>query len=64
MEEKDMRICKCCNKEVNRQEMNFTKDCYGITFRLVCFDCWKKLMEKGYDGEYYTEADECIDYDY
>ena len=23
-----------------------------------------ELMEKGYDGEYYTEADECIDDDY
>ncbi len=44
--------------------MNFTKDCHGIPFRLVCFDCYTKLMEKGYDGEYYDESDECIDYDY
>ena len=44
--------------------MEFTRDCHGITFRLVCFDCYEKLMEKGYDGQYYTEADECIDKDY
>ena len=24
----------------------------------------EKLMEKGYDGQYYSEADECIDEDY
>ena len=42
-----------------------TKDCHGIPFRKVCFDCYEKIMdEKGYDGEYYTELDECIDYDY
>ena len=23
-----------------------------------------KLMKKGYDGEYYSELDECIDCDY
>jgi hypothetical protein len=27
-------------------------------------DCYYKLMNKGFDGEYYTEADECIDWDY
>lgn len=59
MEEKDIRICPVCNKEVERNDMNFTRDCHGITFRLVCNDCWEKLMEKGYDGEYYSEADEC-----
>ena len=41
-----------------------TYDCHGIPFRYVCPDCYDKAMEKGYDGEYYTEADECIDYDY
>ena len=61
----DKRICPVCNREVDRSEMNFTKDCHGITFRLVCADCWDIIMmEHGYDGEYYTEADECIDYDY
>lgn len=64
MEEKDMRICPVCGKEVERKDMNFTRDCHGITFRLVCYDCWEKLMEKGYDGQYYSEADECIDEDY
>ena len=49
--EKDMRICPCCNREVERGEMDFTRDCHGITFRLVCFSCWDKLMKKGYDGE-------------
>lgn len=45
--------------------MLFTHDCHGIPFRLVCWDCYEKVMEeKGYDGEYYTEADECIDWDY
>lgn len=60
----DVRICPVCEKEVERNDMNFTRDCHGITYRLVCLDCWARLMAKGYDGEYYTEADECIDYDY
>lgn len=62
--EKDIRICPTCEKEVPREEMQFTHDCHGITYRLVCFGCYKKLMAKGYDGEYYTEADECLDEDY
>ena len=62
--EKDIRICQCCNREVERKDMEFTRDCHGIIFRLVCFDCYEKLMAKGYDGQYYTEADECIDEDY
>ena len=64
MEEKNIRICSYCKKEVERADMLFTTDCHGIPFRLVCFDCYEKLMQKGYDGEYYTEADECIDYEY
>ena len=59
----DIRECACCGKQVERNDMQFTRDCHGIPFRLVCMDCYNKLMEKGYDGEYYTEADECIDYD-
>lgn len=51
-------------EKLNVGEMDFTRDCHGITFRLVCFSCWDKLMKKGYDGEYYSELDECIDYDY
>lgn len=57
----DMRTCPVCGKEVKRSQMEFTRDCHGITFRLICWDCYDKLMEKGYDGQYYTEADECID---
>lgn len=64
MIEKDIRTCPICNKEVERNDMTFTKDCHGIPFRLVCYDCYDELMEKGYDGEYYTELDECIGYDY
>ena len=41
--------------------MTFTRDCHGITFRPVCFGCYEKVMAKGYDGAYYTEADECIE---
>jgi len=58
----DMRECPVCNKKVSRHDMLFTKDCHGITFRLVCYECYDKLMANGYDGEYYTEADECLDY--
>lgn len=61
----DTRICRICGREANREDMLFTYDCHGIPFRLVCWDCYNKVMEeKGYDGEYYTEADECIDWDY
>jgi hypothetical protein len=60
----DIRTCQVCGHHVDRREMLFTKDCNGIPFRLVCADCYDQLMAKGYDGEYYTEADECIDYDY
>ena len=61
MPENDIRTCPVCGKEVDRADMNFTRDCHGITYRLVCWKCYEKLMEKGYDGEYYTEADECLD---
>lgn len=60
----DKRLCPCCEREVDRANMDFTRDCHGITYRLVCTECWQKLMEKGYDGEYYTEADECIKEDW
>lgn len=62
--EKDVRICPVCRKQVERSEMNFTKDCHGIPFRLVCWDCWDQLMAGGYDGEYYNELDERIEPDY
>ncbi len=60
----DLRICPTCQQRVERNDMNFTRDCHGIPFRLVCVACYDKLMAKGYDGQHYTEADECLDYDY
>lgn len=58
-------ICPVCQKEYDRIDMMWTTDCHGITFRLVCEDCYEKIMdERGYDGEYYTDLDECLDYDY
>ena len=56
--------CPVCGKEFERGEMTWSYDCHGITFRLLCYDCWDKIWdEKGYDGEYYTSLDENI-YDY
>ena len=60
----DIRMCENCEREVKREDMLYTRDCHGITFRLVCYDCYNKLMAKGYDSEYYTENDENFDYDY
>ncbi len=31
--------CPVCGKAFQREDMLFTRDCHGITFRLVCFDC-------------------------
>lgn len=57
----DTRLCPVCNQEHERGTMSFTYDCHGIPFRLVCSGCYDKIMDsKGYDGEYYTEADENI----
>ena len=58
------RMCPVCGKEFDREDMTFTRDCYGIPYRLVCWDCYDEIMNHGYDGQYYTEADECLDYDY
>ena len=58
----DIRTCACCGKRVSREEMEFTTDCYGIPFRLVCFPCYEHLMDGGYDGQrYYDGIDECVD---
>lgn len=43
-EEKDIRICPCCGKEVERADMQFTRDCHGITFRLLCWKCYEQLF--------------------
>lgn len=57
--------CPICGRTVPREDAAFTRDCRGITYRLVCYDCWDKVMgERGFDGEMYTEADECLDLDY
>ncbi len=59
----DVKKCAYCGKELNRDNMEFTRDCYGIPYRLVCFDCWDELMENGYDGQrYYDGIDEYVDY--
>ena len=61
----DTRVCPICKGEFDRQDMLFSHDCHGIPFRLICFNCYEKVMnEKGYDGEYYTELDENIDEDW
>ena len=53
--------CPKCGKDVRHYDMRRTTDCHGIPFRLVCPSCYDKIMGgKGYDGEYYTEADECF----
>ncbi len=60
----DLRECPVCHKPVEREGMIYTHDCHGIAFRLVCYNCYDKVMAKGYDGEYYTEADENIEEDW
>lgn len=61
----DTRECPECGCEVKREDMVWSHDCHGITYRLLCPDCYERIMdEQGYDGEYYSEYDECIDYDY
>ena len=64
--DKDERVCSVCNKLVEREHMSFTRDCHGITYRLVCNPCYERIMldGPGYDGEYYDESDEQIEPDY
>lgn len=59
-----MRICPVCKNEQSRNVMQFTRDCHDIPYRLVCLNCYAKLMKDGYDGEYYDERDEQIEEDY
>lgn len=54
----EAQICPECEKKVTRMDMTFTRDCHGIPFRLVCWECYNKVMEKGYDGEYSGTASE------
>lgn len=64
MNTENTRFCDICGKEFPRCDLSWTYDCQGIVYRLACPECWEKAMEDGYDGEYYTEADECLDWDY
>ena len=64
MTDENLRECPICGGRFPREDMRLTHDCHGIPFRLVCYDCYEELMAKGYDGEYYTEADEQIEDDY
>lgn len=50
--------------DYEKNEENSKRAGYGIPFRLVCDRCYQRIMSKGYDGEYYTEADEQIEDDY
>lgn len=56
----DLRECPHCKKEVERNEMIWVNDHYGIPFKLVCFDC-AELGYEGLGGQPYDELDECID---
>lgn len=63
--EEEAYTCPICGKEVDKEETIWSYDCHGIPFRRICFDCYEETMsDKGYDGEYYTELDECIDEDW
>ena len=79
MSEKQMsHTCPICRRTIRYNECvrgnmylddtpvaEMTRDCHGIPYRTVCIQCYNEIMDKkGYDGEYYTEADECIDYEY
>lgn len=65
MREDNMDVCTECGGIVDCSDMLWSHDCHGIPFRKLCIDCYNDIMEnKGYDGEYYTDADECLDYDY
>jgi hypothetical protein len=62
--EEDIRFCQEGLKGFPKDDLILTYDCHGIPFRYVCDDCYEKVMEKGYDGEHYTSADEQIESDY
>lgn len=57
--------CPACGKEVRTFDMEQTYDCQGIPYRKVCHKCKRRIEATvGYDGQYYTEADECLDEEY
>ena len=45
-QERDIRICPVCGREVDRINMCATRDCHGIYMRLVCESCWPRVMAK------------------
>lgn len=56
--------CKRCGTPHLREDLQFSYDCHGITYRLVCPKCMEQIEKIGYDGEEYSELDECITEDY
>ena len=63
-QEKTKTECKRCGKLHNREDLQFSYDYHGITFRLVCYKCMAEIDEIGYDGEKYSKFDECLEDDY
>lgn len=60
-DEETMYECPVCRIMHKREEMRYSHDCHGITYRLLCYDCYAKIMDEGgYDGEYYDCTDENI----
>lgn len=49
----NVRTCSGCEKLFVRNNLNFTRDCHGVVFRLACPTCYPKMMANGYDGEAY-----------
>lgn len=41
--EKDIRECRECGNEIERREMTFVRDRYGIPYKLVCDSCVEKV---------------------
>ncbi len=56
-------MCQRCGERVPGATLKWTKDCHGISYRKVCRRCYEWYRGRGYDGEYYTEADENIEPD-
>ena len=48
---KKIRTCPACGEKIEFTNMWFTKDRRGSVYRFVCSNCYRKLMEKGYDAE-------------
>ena len=52
----ELSQCAECGMFYHRNFMTYTKDCHGIPFRRVCYDCKEVVMRtKPFDGEYYNE---------